>query len=130
MEITFDHVHLRSPDPEATAQWFADKLGAEVIRSMQQGKPRIDMKLGGVNIFIAPVGASDGTHDAPQHPHQGLDHFGFYVKNIDAVVAALKANGVGFWQEPNVPRPGIKVCFLRGPQDISIELLERDPKFV
>ena len=130
MEITFDHVHLRSPDPEATAQWFADKLGAEVIRSMQQGKPRIDMKLGGVNIFIAPVGASDDTHDAPQHPHRGLDPFGFFVKNIDAVVAALKANGVGFWQESNVPRPGIKVCFLRGPQDISIELLERDPKFV
>ncbi len=30
-------------------------LGAEVLRSMQQGKPRIDLKLGGANIFIAPV---------------------------------------------------------------------------
>jgi hypothetical protein len=27
--------------------------------------------------------------------------------------------------EPNNPRPGIRICFLRGPQGISIELLER-----
>jgi hypothetical protein len=26
-------------------------------------------------------------------------------------------------------RPGIKICFLRGAQGISIELLERDPKY-
>ena len=54
---TWDHIHLRSPDPEATAQWFERVLGAEIIRSMQQGKPRIDLKLGGANIFIAPVAA-------------------------------------------------------------------------
>src|SRR5262249_45163223 len=47
---TWDHIHLRSPDPEATAQWFERTLGAEIIRSMQQGKPRIDLKLGGANI--------------------------------------------------------------------------------
>ena len=35
--FTWDHVHLRSPDPEATAAWFERMLGAEVIRSMQQG---------------------------------------------------------------------------------------------
>ena len=49
-EITFDHIHLRTPDPEGTAQWFERMLGAEVIRTTQQGKPRIDMKLGGGNI--------------------------------------------------------------------------------
>ncbi len=130
MQIAFDHVHLRSLDPEATAQWFADMLGAEVIRTMQQGKPRIDVKLGGAKIFIAPVASSDGTKDAPQHPHQGLDHFGFFVKDLDSVAAALNAKGVAFRQEPHVPRTGIKVCFLRGPQDISIELLERDASFV
>jgi catechol 2,3-dioxygenase-like lactoylglutathione lyase family enzyme len=130
MQITFDHVHLRSPDPEATAQWFADVLGAEVIRSMQQGKPRIDLKLGGAKIFIAPVVAGDGAKDAPQHPHQGLDHVGFFVKDLDKVAASLKEKGVSFRQELHVQRPGIRVCFLRGPQDISIELLERDPAFV
>lgn len=35
--FTWDHVHIRSPNVEETAQWFETMLGAEVIRSMQQG---------------------------------------------------------------------------------------------
>ena len=128
--ITWDHVHLRSPDPEATAQWFERILGAEVIRSMQQGQPRIDMKLGGANIFIAPVTSGDGVNPPPATPYQGLDHFGLRVTDIDTIIAELKQKGVEFTKPPHVPRPGIKICFLRGPQGISIELLERDPKFV
>jgi lactoylglutathione lyase len=30
----WDHIHLRSPDPEATAAWFERMLGAQVIRSI------------------------------------------------------------------------------------------------
>jgi lactoylglutathione lyase len=128
-QLAWDHVHLRSPDPEATAQWFERMLGAQVIRSMQEGKPRIDLKLGGANIFIAPVKPGDGVNPAPTTPYQGLDHFALSVKDIDAVAAELKAKGAEFSKEPQVPRPGIKICFLRGPQGISIELLERDPKY-
>jgi len=122
---TWDHVHLRSPDPEATAQWFERTLGAEVIRSMQLGKPRIDLKLGGANIFIAPVEAGDGVNAAPTTPYQGLDHFGLTVSGIDAIAAELKGKGVEFTKEPTTVRPGVRVCFIRGPQGISIELLER-----
>jgi lactoylglutathione lyase len=128
-DYQWDHVHLRTPDPEATAQWFEKMLGAQVIRTMQQGKPRIDLKLGGANIFIAPVAAGDGVNAPPTTPYQGLDHFGLAVKDIDAVAADLKKKGVEFTMAPNVPRPGIKICFMRGPQGISIELLDRDPKY-
>jgi catechol 2,3-dioxygenase-like lactoylglutathione lyase family enzyme len=100
-------------------------LGAEVIRSMQQGQPRIDLKLGGANIFIAPVAAGDGVNPAPTTPYQGLDHFGLTVSGIDAVAAELKGKGVEFTKEPTTVRPGVRVCFIRGPQGISIELLER-----
>ncbi len=128
-QMSWDHVHLRSPDPEATAQWFEQMLGAQVIRSTQDGKPRIDLKLGGANIFIAQVTSGDGVNASPATPYQGLDHFGLSVKGLDAIAADLKAKGVEFTKEPQVPRPGIKICFLRGPQGISIELLERDPKY-
>jgi lactoylglutathione lyase len=128
-DYNWDHVHLRSPDPDATAQWFERMLGAQVIRTMQQGKERIDLKLGGANIFIAPVAAGEGVNAPPVTPYQGLDHFGLTVKGIDAVAADLKKKGVEFTMEPRVPRPGIKICFLRGPQGISIELLDRDPKY-
>ena len=122
---TWDHVHLRTPDPEATAQWFERMLGAEVLRSTQQGRRRIDLKLGGANIFIAPVAAGEGVNPPPTTPYQGLDHFGLLVSGIDAVAAELKAKGVEFTKEPTTVRPGVRVCFIRGPQGISIELLER-----
>jgi lactoylglutathione lyase len=124
---TWDHIHLRTPDPEATAQWYERMLGAEVIRSMQQGKPRIDLKLGGANIFIAPVEPGDGVNPPPLTPYQGLDHFGLTVDGIDALVAELKAKGVEFTRGPTTVRPGVRVAFLRAPEGVSIELLERKP---
>jgi catechol 2,3-dioxygenase-like lactoylglutathione lyase family enzyme len=129
-KYTWDHVHLRSPNPEATAQWFERVLGGEVIRSMQQGAPRIDVKLGGANIFIAPVKPGDGVNSPPETPYQGLDHFGLTCSGIDAIAAELKAKGVKFTREPTTVRPGVRVCFIRGPEGISIELLDRDPKYV
>jgi len=55
VKYTWDHIHLRTTKPEAMAQWFEQKLGAEVVRTMQVGKPRIDLKLRGANLIIAPV---------------------------------------------------------------------------
>ena len=70
--VTWDHVHLRSPDPEATAARLENILGGVIIR----GPGRIDVKLGGANVFIAPVAAGDGANSsAGQPPTQGLDHF-------------------------------------------------------
>jgi lactoylglutathione lyase len=123
--FTYDHIHLRSPDPEKTAKYYEHMFGAEVIRSMQEGQPRIDLKLGGVNIFIAPVASDSGVNPPPVTPYQGLDHFGLRVTGIDAVVADLKAKGAEFTMELNSPRPGIKICFIRGPEGVSIEVLER-----
>jgi lactoylglutathione lyase len=128
--VTWDHIHLRSPDPEATATWFERMLGAEVIRSMAQGKPRVDLKLGGANVFIMPVAPGDGVNAPPVTPYQGLDHFGLAVSGIDALAAELKGKGAEFTMEPNTIRPGLRICFLRGPQGISVELLERNEKYV
>src|SRR6476646_10066627 len=114
VKYTWDHIHLRTANPEATAQWYERMLGAEVIRTMQQGKPRIDLKLG------------DGVNPPPLTPYQGLDHFGLTVTGIDAVVAELKAKGVEFTREPTTVRPGVRVAFLRAPQGVSIELLDRN----
>src|SRR5712692_10326691 len=101
-KFTYDHIHLRSPNPDATALYYQRMFEAEVIRTMQQGKPRIDLKLGGVNIFIAPVASGD------------------------AVVAELKAKGAEFTREPTTVRPGVRVAFLRAPEGVSIELLDRN----
>jgi lactoylglutathione lyase len=125
-KYTWDHIHLRTADPEAMAKWFEEKLGAEVIRTMQQGKPRIDLRLGGASIFIAPVANGDGTNAAPTIPYRGLDHFGLSVNGIDEIAADLKKKGVEFTREPTTVRPGTRVCFIKAPEGVSIELLDRN----
>lgn len=120
-QLTWDHVHIRTPDPEATAQWFAEMLGAEIVRT----PVRIELRLGGNSIYLAAVAAGDGVNPPPVTPYQGLDHFGLAVQGLDALVASLKAKGVEFTEEVHEVRPGVRICFIRGPQGISIELLER-----
>ena len=124
-QFTYDHIHLRSPDPEATARYYERMFGAEVLRTMQEGKPRIDMKLGGANIFIAPIAPGSGVNPPPVTPYQGLDHFGLSVSGIDGIVAELKDKGAEFTMEPTTIRPGVRIAFLRGPEGVSIELLDR-----
>jgi catechol 2,3-dioxygenase-like lactoylglutathione lyase family enzyme len=126
-KFTFDHIHLFSRNPEGTAAFYERMFGAEVIRSMQQGKPRIDLKLGGANIFILDVSQDPKAGMGPAHPHQGLDHFGLEVEGIDTVCADLKAKGAIFTREPQTIRPGVRIAFLTGPEGVSIELLERTP---
>ena len=124
--FTYDHMHLRSPDPEATAGFYEKMFGAEVLRSVQAGKPRVDLNLCGTKVFIAKVEADGKTGEAPRSPYQGLDHFGLTVSGIDAVVAELKAKGAEFTMEPTTIRPGTRIAFLRGPEGVAIELVDRN----
>ena len=108
---------------------YLAQLGAEVIRTMQGGTQRVDLRLGGQFIFIMPVGPNETVNPPPVTPCLGLDHIGFFVKDIDVVNAELKAKGAEFTREIETPRPGIRLLFLRGPHGISVELLERDEKY-
>ncbi len=31
MSLSFEHIHLISVDPNSTAQWYVEKLGAQII---------------------------------------------------------------------------------------------------
>src|SRR6266853_6036218 len=70
--FTYDHIHLRSPDAEATARWYEEMFGAEIIRSVQSdGRPRLDLNLGGVAVFIAQVPSEQAAAAPPQPPYLG-----------------------------------------------------------
>jgi lactoylglutathione lyase len=126
-EFLYDHVHLHSPDPDATAAYYQRMFGAEVIRSvMSNGIERTDMRLGGVMIFIAKVPPDAYLMQKPNSAFVGLDHLGLRVKNIDAVCDELKAKGAEFTVEPKTIRPGVRIAFVRGPEGVLIEILDRD----
>ncbi|HWL82133.1 MAG TPA: VOC family protein [Roseomonas sp.] len=119
-----DHIHLRSPDPEAAARFYAEVLEASEVTRVKNGEAlRIVMDLGGLPLFIEQVPAS--TVAAPPAPFVGIEHIGLAVTGFDGIVAELKGKGVRFLAEPSSPRPGIKIAFIEGPDGVRIELLER-----
>ncbi len=123
--FTYEHIHLRSPDPEATAHYYAKMFDAEIIRSQQpDGSPRIDLDLGGQKVFIA-LARSDKTNAAPQAPYFGLEHIGLTVTDIDGIAAELKDKGADFTMQPTTVRPGVRIAFLRGPEGVLVELIQR-----
>src|ERR1700750_2303274 len=92
--FTYDHIHLRSPDAEATARWYERMFGAEIIRSVQSdGRPRLDLNLGGVAVFIAQFPSEQAVAAPPEPPYLGLEHIGLRVDGIDQVVVELKQKG-------------------------------------
>jgi catechol 2,3-dioxygenase-like lactoylglutathione lyase family enzyme len=126
-EFAYDHVHLRSPDPDKTARYYEQMFGAKIIKSvMSNGIERTDMNLGGVMIFIAQTPPDTELTEKPEGSYVGLDHLGLRVRNIDAVCDELKAKGAEFTVEPKTIRPGVRIAFVRGPQNVLIELLDRD----
>lgn len=125
-KFSWEHIHLRTPDPEATAQWYEKMLDAKVIRtSMPDGATRIDLDLHGQKVFIAPAHAKAQTAEPPKQPYFGLEHIGLTVDNIDEAVTELKRKGVEFTMDPTTVRPGVRIAFLRAPQNVSIELIQR-----
>jgi catechol 2,3-dioxygenase-like lactoylglutathione lyase family enzyme len=125
-EFRFEHIHLRSADPEATAAWYERMFGARIVRGRQpDGSPRVDLKLGGIDVFIFHCKPGDGTRPAPITPYFGLDHFGLQVDDLDAAMTELNARGCEFTRGPVTVRPGLRVAFLRAPEEVSIEILER-----
>ena len=123
---TYDHIHVRTKDPERMAAFFETMFGAQVLRLIQSdGVPRIDLDVNGLAIFIAAVPPAEHIDANPRDPHLGLDHFGFRVDDIDGAIADLKSKGADICVEPRTIRPGVRIAFVRGPDEVRIELLQR-----
>ncbi len=123
---TYDHIHLRTRDPQAMADYFHRVFDANILESVQSdGRPRTDLDLDGLLIFIAPVAADADIESSPRDPYLGLDHFGLRVANVDDTVAELKRRGAEIVDEPRTIRPGVRIAFVRAPDNVRIELLER-----
>ncbi len=130
-DYKYDHVHLRSPDPDQTARFFETMFGAEVTRSvyppgtLYPGQQRITMRLGGQKVLIAPPHPHEPNVSAPPFPHYGLEHIGLTVDDVDAAVEELRAKGAEIAVGPLTRNPGLRLAFVRGPEGIMIELVQR-----
>ena len=129
--VRFDHIHLRSSDPEATARFFETMFGAEATRgvyppgTLYPGQARIMLRVGGQKVLIAPTHPHDPMTPAPAFPYYGLEHFGFTVEDLDATVAELRSKGAEIAVGPVTRDAGVYLAFVRGPDGIMVELVQK-----
>ena len=106
-------------------------FGAEITRSvyppgtLYPGQQRITMRLGGQTVLIAPPHPHEATATPPPFPHYGLEHIGLTVDDVDAAVEELRARGAEIAIGPLTRNPGLRLAFIRGPEGIMIELVQR-----
>jgi catechol 2,3-dioxygenase-like lactoylglutathione lyase family enzyme len=124
--LSFDHVHLVAKDPAATAQWYVDTLGGEVWKSVEvRGAPQVYVALAGALVIVRGQRPGESVN-GKAGLEWGVDHFGLRVKgDFDAFCAGLKSKGVGFNLEPTDFNPTTRIAFIKAPDGVSIELLDR-----
>lgn len=120
----WDHIHLRSADPDAAAAFYEDVLGAVRRARTQNGEQlRVTVDLAGIPLFIDR--AEPGAGPASEAPVHGTDHLALTVEDLDTALGELREKGVEVFSGPTEIRPGLRVAFLRDPDRVRIELLER-----
>lgn len=124
-----DHFHLFTENTEATGLWYRRMFGARVLkRTQSNGATRIDLDFGGTLVYLAETPKSSPREARTFFgPLPGLEHLGFHVDDVDAAVEELRGKGVEILLEPMDVRPDVRIAFIKGPDDVRIELLRRGP---
>jgi catechol 2,3-dioxygenase-like lactoylglutathione lyase family enzyme len=104
--------------------WVDRVVGLEGVRAeiammeTPDGHGRVELAK-----FHAPSGP-DGDRQAPANT-PGIRHLSFSVDDIDAAVAGLRAHGAELVGEVERYRDIYRLCYVRGPEGIIVELAEK-----
>lgn len=116
------HTMVRVADPEASLKFYRDALGLEVIRSYESEAGRFTL------IYLAAPGDEEAqvelTYNWDPEVYSGGRNFGhiaYEVDDIYALCTRLQQHGVTILRPP---RDG-RMAFVRSPDQISIELLQK-----
>ena len=123
------HTMIRVADLDATLEFFCDKLGLVEVRRNDYEKGRFSL------VFLAAPGDEDQaradqapllelTYNWDPEPYTGGRNFGHLAYQVDDIYATcqrLMDRGVTINRPP---RDG-RMAFVRSPDNISIELLQK-----
>ncbi len=122
--ILLDHIHFRSREPEAVADFLSRHFDVEIVDRMEvRGLARVVLRVGEVAIFIE--GATDDMPRVPGMPFRGIEHVCVRVPDIAAHAARLQQAGVTLLSPVSQIRPGVRIAFVEAPDGILIEMIER-----
>ncbi len=127
MAYEFNHVHLKSPDPEETANWFVKVFNFSIAGDSVRvfGDRFIVCKTSdGVTVNISAERTGEKLGPGDPNAHWGLEHFGLNVDDLDAELKRVTGLGAELLEGPiDVPN-GPKIAFIKAPTDVRIELLQ------
>jgi catechol 2,3-dioxygenase-like lactoylglutathione lyase family enzyme len=124
MSYRFHHLHLICKDLEQMVDFFTDALGARLVeRKPFGGASGAVLDLNGTGISLRVRKKEEViTGDASQTGY-GYDHIGLQVEDLKKAMDQLAPKGVKFLSEP-VDLGDKWIVFFKGPEDITIELLQ------
>ena len=128
MPYTINHVHIRSADPSASAEWYAEHFGARKLfeREVMPGTITISMDMGSpvrLNISSQVAGSPDDRAVAELN-RLGLEHFGFEVEDLEADLDRLSQAGIRVVLPLTEFPGGARLAYIEGPDDVLIELVQ------
>ncbi|MBS1817655.1 MAG: VOC family protein [Acidobacteria bacterium] len=111
--VTYGHVHLNVSDVEVHKKLFVEMFGGTFV---QKG-PLMAVKFPNMLIALA--------QKAPTGPSQGtvMDHFGFKVRSMPEMLAAVRAAGYTVQQE-FTGAEGFPNAYFLGPDGLRVEMQE------
>jgi catechol 2,3-dioxygenase-like lactoylglutathione lyase family enzyme len=83
----------------------------------------LGLVLQGETKFHSPSNQGDNRHAPANTP--GIRHIAFAVEDIDGVVAGLRARGAELVGELERYEDSYRLCYVRGPEGIIVELAEK-----
>jgi catechol 2,3-dioxygenase-like lactoylglutathione lyase family enzyme len=115
-----NHLHIKTPDPQKTAQWYIEYLGARVV---SETKSRSGDAIFRLDLHGVPVNVTSYIEGQKLEQHYGLEHVAVDTDNFVAEVDRIKASGIKILEERSLP-DGRRVCFFEGPDGVRLEFLE------
>ena len=124
MTYRFHHLHIICKDLEKMITFFTETLEAKLVMRRKFGTAdgaTLDLQGTTVNLRVSRED-EEIVGDASQSSY-GYDHIGLQVEDIEAAFTELQAQGFSFLVPPT-EIPNLKMAFFKGPEDITIELVQ------
>ncbi len=127
MAFAINHIHLKAPDSEKTANWYVKafdfKLVSDTVRKFGDRFIRCE-SAGGMVVNISGARTAEQMGGGDATPHWGLEHFGVDVDDMDAEIARLEGLGAELMEGPIQSAPNMRIAFIKAPDDVRVELIE------
>lgn len=121
-----NHIHIKSKDPRASASWWVEMFGGEVLPESEfKTMLFVPVAFGGHRISFtnAAPGEAERIADPPLAPHFALEHLGIETEDLDADLARFEEQGLPVHERRPGPW-GLEIAFVETPDGVLLELMK------